>query len=315
MSEIRRNQHVPKPVIKKMRWPFPIVWIVPIAAAALAGYYFYGRAQERGETIAVLFSDASGLKPGQTPVDYRGVQVGQVSKLSLTNDRSQVKVEIRIQEPVKDIATKGAEFWIERPDFSGGNISGLSTVFSGPFIQVIPGNGSPQKEFVGLEKAPVTTERNGLTIVLHTAEAPSLAPDSPVYYHGMQVGAVESVELAPDATHVDVRVVIHARFAPLVRLYSKFWSVSGADLKGGIFTGISLKVESIRALISGGVAFATPDKDMGPVADRGQEFDLAAQPNKDWLTWAPRIELPEQNPDKPQGHIEKKGGVESLIGK
>jgi paraquat-inducible protein B len=299
-----------------MRWPFPIVWLVPILAAGLAVYYFYGRAQERGEKIIVLFDDASGLKPGQTPVDYRGAQVGEVSKLYLSDDRSQVKVEIRIQNPVKDIAREGAQFWIERPEFSAGNISGLSTVFSGPFIQVIPGSGAPATQFVGLTKAPVTTEQNGLHLILHTAQSPSLAPDSPVYYRGIRVGVVDYVRLAADATQVDVSVVIHARYAPLVHLYSKFWSVSGADLKGGIFTGISLKVESIRALISGGVAFATPDQNPGPPADQGQEFDLAAQPNKEWLTWSPKISISTSNPDKPQGHLEKSGtGMEKIIQK
>jgi paraquat-inducible protein B len=316
MSERTGNHGLPRPVIKKMRWPFPWIWIVPILAAALAGYYFYGRAVERGEKIIVLFDDASGLKQGETPVEYRGVQVGQVSKMYLSDDRSQVKVEIRLQGPVEDIAKEGAKFWIERPDFSGGNISGLSTVFSGPFVQVIPGDGPPAMQFTGLNSAPVTTEKNGLRIVLHTAQAPHLQVDSPVYFRGIPVGEVEKIKLGPDSTQVDIQVVIHERYGTLVRTNSQFWSVSGADLKGGIFTGISFKLESLRSLISGGVAFASPDKDMGPAANFGAEFDLHDEAKKDWQAWSPRIELPADNPDKPQGKMEKpKSPVESMMGK
>lgn len=315
MSERATHNHLPRPIVKKMRWPFPIIWIVPIAAAALAGYYFYGRAQERGETITVLFNDASGLKPGQTPVDYRGVQVGEVSKLQLTDDRSQVEVEVRIEKPVKDIARQGAQFWIERPEFSAGNISGLSTVFSGPFIQMIPGTGQPAKKFIGLERAPVTTENNGLPLVLHTAQAPSLESGSPVYYRGMEVGRVENMRLGGDATHVDVNIIIRGRYSALVRDNSEFWSVSGAAVKGGIFTGISVKVESIRSLISGGIAFATPDKKIGASASPGTEFDLHDEPKKDWLEWSPAIEIPTTNPNKPEGKVQKqKNNVESIMG-
>jgi paraquat-inducible protein B len=313
MSE-RGNHDLPRPVVKKMRWPFPWIWIVPILAAALAGYYFYGRAQERGEKIVVLFEDASGLKPGETPVEYRGVQVGQVNRMWLTDDRSQVYVEIRIQKPVEDIAKEGAKFWVERPDFSGGNFSGFSTFFSGPFVQVIPGDGAPTTQFTGLNSAPITTEKNSLHIVLHGAQVPHLQVDSPVYFRGMVVGEVESVKLGPDATQVDVHVVIHARYSTLVRTNSQFWNVSGADLKGGIFTGISFKLESLRSLISGGIVFASPDKDMGPPANPGAEFDLHDEAKKDWQAWSPRIELPSDNPDKPQGKMEKpQSAVESLV--
>jgi paraquat-inducible protein B len=309
----REEHKLPRPVVKKMRWPFPWIWIVPVLAAALAGYYLYGHSEERGEKITVLFEDASGLKPGQTPVEYRGVQVGQVSKMKLTHDRAQAEVEIRIQSPLEDLARQGAQFWIERPEFSGGTLSGLSTVFSGPFIQMTPGDGAPAKQFVGLEKTPVTTEKDGLHIVLHALQLPHLQADSPVYFRGFVVGAVESVKLGSNATQVDVHVVIHQRYRPLVRTNSEFWSVSGADLKGGIFTGISFKLESLRSLISGGVAFASPDKDAGPAANPGAEFDLHDEAKKDWLAWSPQIKLPTENPDKPQGKMTKSGGAQSLM--
>jgi hypothetical protein len=66
-----------------------------------------------------------------------------------------------------------------------------------------------------------------------------LEESSPVYYRGEQVGEV--------------------------RANSKFWPVSGFDVKGGIFSGLELQLRSLKALVSGGIAFATPDKDMGPL--------------------------------------------------
>jgi paraquat-inducible protein B len=55
-----------------------------------------------------------------------------------------------------------------------------------------------------------------------------LEESSPVYYRGEQVGEV--------------------------RANSKFWPVSGFDVKGGIFSGLELQLRSLKALVSGGTA-------------------------------------------------------------
>jgi len=66
-------------------------------------------------------------------------------------------------------------------------------------------------------------------------------------------------------------------------------------VKGGLLTGISMKMDSLRSLLSGGVAFATPEKDMGDQAKNGSEFVLHDEVRKDWLDWAPKIPV---TPDK-----------------
>ena len=40
----------------------------------------------------------------------------------------------------------------------------------------------------------------GLKIILKAERPKSLRPDSPVYYRGVQVGVVQSIELASNAT-------------------------------------------------------------------------------------------------------------------
>jgi paraquat-inducible protein B len=48
-----------------------------------------------------------------------------------------------------------------RPEVGIGNITGLGTVITGSEINVWPGKGKEQSEFVGLEKAPVALEEIG----------------------------------------------------------------------------------------------------------------------------------------------------------
>ena len=44
-----------------------------------------------GPEISIRFGDASGLRIGQTPVNYRGVQIGEVSRIELSDDRKQAR--------------------------------------------------------------------------------------------------------------------------------------------------------------------------------------------------------------------------------
>ena len=104
----------------------------------------------------VMFDDAAGLRIGQTPVNYRGVQVGEVIGIALSPDRRQAEVKVRLQRDAAPIATEGAQFWIVRPQLGLGNVTGLNTVLSGPEINVRPGNGEKAvSQFNGLDNAPV----------------------------------------------------------------------------------------------------------------------------------------------------------------
>ena len=283
---------LPKSKVRRRRWNFPVVWAVPVLAALVAGYLVYDRFQEFGPNITIKFKDGSGLRTGQTPLKYRGVPIGEVTAVELSKDQQYVLAKATLQRSAAGIARTGSIFWIVRPEVGIGNITGLGTVMSGPEIQVLPGNGAPKTEFVGLDNAPAILEHNGLHVVLRTSRLGSLKHDSPVYYRGIEVGAVQDVQLGPNATTADIHVFIKQRYAKLVRSGSKFWNASGAKLSAGLFRGIDIKVESLSSLVAGGISFATPnDAKAKPVRD-GTVFPLYNEPNRQWLGWAPRIPIP-----------------------
>ena len=276
---------------KKRRWHLPIVWLVPLVAAGVAGYVVYDRVHEVGPTITIQFKDADGIRAGETEVRYRGVTLGQVAAVDLSRDLVHVQVTVRLRRSPQSVALEGSQFWIVRPEVTLGNISGLGTVISGPYIAVLPGSGKAKAEFVGLETSPVTVERNALKIVLRAPRTGSLRVNSPVYYRGVEVGTVADTQLGADATMADIHVLIKRRYANLVRTGSKFWNASGADVSLGLFHGLEVKMESVRSLVAGGIAFATPnDPDDKPVKS-GAVFPLHDEPKKEWLVWSPAIRI------------------------
>jgi paraquat-inducible protein B len=246
--------------------------------------------QDYGPEITVAFSDGGGLRVGQTPVRYRGVQVGEVTGVRLSKDEKKALVRIRLIRSAEGIAREGSRFWIVRPHVGFGQVTGLGTVLSGPDINVIPGkpDAKAQFDFSGLENPPSTVE-GGLQIIVRAAR-PKMRPDAPVYYRGVEVGTVQKLDLAPNSLSADIHVVIYPRFASLVREGSSFWDVSGLNIKGGVVKGLDVQFESLRAFITGGIEFATPPGTKR--AKPGTVFFLYDEPKKEWLAWAPKIPIP-----------------------
>jgi paraquat-inducible protein B len=261
----------------------------------VAGYLVFRRAQEYGDKITIRFRNVSGLKIGQTPIKYRGVSIGEVTGVELGRNHQYVLVRARLQRSAASIARDGSRFWIVRPEVGIGNITGLATIVSGPHIEAWPGDGEPRSEFVGLEVSPVALEQKGLRIVLLSGHLGSLKQGSPVYYRGIEVGAVQDYHLNTNATTVDIEVFIRQRYAKLVRNGSKFWNVSGVEVKIGLLRGAEINVESLRSLVAGGITFATPIDPKDLPAKNGMAFHLYKKPEKEWLEWAPEIRiLPEK---------------------
>jgi paraquat-inducible protein B len=287
----RAPNELPQARLKRRRWGLPVVWLVPLAAALVAGYLVYDRVRDIGPLITIAFKDASGVKAGQTDLEYRGVQMGEVKSVELARDRQSALVQVRLRRPAATIARDGSEFWIVRIQGGIENLANLGTVITGAYLAVKPGSGKPLKSFVGLDHAPVGAQGQGLKIVVRTRRLGSLRPDSPVYYRGVQVGAMAAGRLSADATAVDIPVFIDQPYAKLVRKDSRFWNVSGVDLHFGLFRGLNVRMQSLRSLATGGIAFATPDEPKDEPAKDGTVFRLHEKPAKAWLAWSPKISI------------------------
>ena len=302
------TEELPSARVSRSRWSSAFIWVVPLVAALVAGYLIYGRLKEHGPEITIRFRDGSGIRVGQTPILYRGVQIGEVTGVGLSKDQRRVEIRARLQRSAAAIAREGSVFWIVRPEVGFGNISGLGTVITGPEIQALPGTGEERSEFDGLDTAPAALELRGLKVVLRTDRLGSLQRNSPVYYRGVEVGVVQEATLSPDATGVHVHVLIRSRYARLVRANSVFWNVSGVSFSGGLFKGVHFKLESLRSLAAGGINFATPNDSARQVQD-GQIFPLHADGRREWLNWAPRIPLPDDRDGIVENARERGKGV------
>ncbi len=264
-------------------------WLIPVAAA-LWGAWFVGRDYIfAGPTVTIYFENGYGLQEQNSLVQYRGVRIGEVKSLKLTEDRQCVLVKAQLDASAANVARQGSVFWIVRPQVKLGSLIGLQTIVRGNYITVQPGNGARTNLFIGADKEPIL-EVPALDILLLAPKLGSFQPQSPVFYRGIQVGEVLDSRLGDDARKVLIHARIREEYAPLVRMNSQFWDAGGIKIHIGLFSGAKISAESTDTLISGGIAFATPP-DYDKAATNGAVFELNEKSKDAWEKWSPAIPL------------------------
>ena len=261
---------------------FAAIWLVPIAAVAIAGWLGFKTVSQRGPLITITFASAEGIEAGRTRILLRNVEVGMVEFLDLSRDLSHVEVHARMRSDLSDHLTTGTRFWVVRPRLGVGGVSGLGTLFSGAYIEMAPGAdaGKQTERFKGLEEPPVLTPAGeGKTFVLRATSLGSLSRGSPVYYRGVPVGEVLGATLAQDAQSVGVNLFVRAPHDQLVRPETRFWNASGVEVSTG-GAGFKARAESLQAVFLGGIAFDTrPEGASEAPSPKDTEFEL--YPDKD----------------------------------
>ena len=227
--------------------------------------------------MVLNFNSADGLTAGQTKVRHKAVDLGTVNGIALADDMSHVIVHVRMTREAVPYLTDNARFWVVRPRLSGSNISGLETLISGGYIEMDPGDkgGKDQKQFTGLENPPgVRSDQPGTTFVMKTGRIGSLGSGSPVFYRDIVVGEVLDYHLPEGNGPITVTAFVRAPYDKWVRTATRFWNASGVRLElGG--QGLHVELESLQAVLSGGVAFSTPEDGRDtPVAKANTVFPL-----------------------------------------
>jgi paraquat-inducible protein B len=252
-----------------------IIWLIPLVAVGIGIWLAYQTYSEKGPTITISFAEADGLDAGKSKVKYKGINVGDVGDISL--DGKNVIVTVEMHPGAKSHLNDQTLFWVVKPRVTAGGVSGLGTLLSGNYIGMRPGDGGGKQNraFVGAEGPPIGSRNApGVHIKFEADALNSLGPQSPIYYREIQVGAVQDHELADDGRSVVIHALIKAPYHKLVREKTRFYNVGGIHASVG-FQGVDVDVESLDALLSGGIAFETPAGDAGgKQAENGATYQL-----------------------------------------
>ncbi len=259
-------------------WSARLVWIVPILAAAIAGWLMIKGIMEKGPTITITFKTAEGLEARKTKVAYKNVDIGQVKTIEVSDDLSKVIVTVELDKSMTPYLVEDTRFWVVRPRVAGGQVSGLMTLFSGSHIGVDIGHSTtPRQDFEGLEVAPlVTGDVPGRQFVLRAETLGSLEVGSPVFFRQEAVGKVIAHEVDQDGQGVTFKIFVDKPYDRYITTNTRFWNASGVDVSLNA-TGVKVDMQSLVSILIGGVTFEMPPgAESDQPAAEGQEFRLAA---------------------------------------
>jgi len=264
------------PVLRE-RHRLSAVWAVPIVALLAAAWLAYVTLAEKGPTITVSFRTGQGLEAGKTRIKHNDVELGIISKIELAPDFSHVIVTAAMNRTASAHLNAGTRFWVVRPRVGLSNLSGLETLVSGVYVEMEPGAGEAADNFVGLEEPPVVrADVPGREFILTTDKLGSIGPGTPIFFHSVKVGEVLGDEIAASARNIEIHAFVRAPYDGFVHDGSRFWNDSGIAVTAGP-QGFKLEIESLEAVLSGGIGFDTPDAaDATPASKARTTFPLFA---------------------------------------
>lgn len=261
----------PAPKTRALSW----VWVMPVLAVLVALGMVWQTYANRGPMIVVTFPTASGIVAGQTPLRYRDLDVGTVENVTFSEGLAAIEVHIRLDKEIAPYVDDEAEFWLVEPQVTARGITGLSTVLSGVYIE-----GSWDGETTGaattfeaLTEQPLFSPgEKGTRITLRARSGGQVASGAPVLFNGIEVGWIGKPVLSESGLVVTRDAFIQAPYDRRLSTATRFWDSSGLSLDIGA-AGVSVNMESLAALVEGGVTFGTLVTG-GEAIEPGHQFDV-----------------------------------------
>lgn len=241
------------------------------------------QASSQVRTLTLTADHNPGLGVG-SPIRYRGVDIGKVEQVELDPTLGQVSFKAELNEQyAARFLQSGARYALVQAKVGLGGVAHLDTLIKGAFVEATPGRGAGKETFPLSQGGPA-----GLALTLKSPSVDGISVGSPLLFRKMVVGSVTGVTLARDGSEVLIDVNVDGQYAHLIRANSRFWNVSGVKADIGL-TGGTIEVETVQSLLAGGIAFNTPEREMGATVKAGHRYPLHAKAEKEWLEWSPRI--------------------------
>ncbi len=131
------------------------IWVLPLVALAIGAWLGWRAYDQAGVLIQVRFESSDGIQAKKTEVLYKGIAVGKVVALDVSEDIKGVVATIEMDKEARQYLSKGTRFWLVKPRVSLAGVTGLETLVSGVYIAVDPVKGEKEeRNFTALKQPP-----------------------------------------------------------------------------------------------------------------------------------------------------------------
>ncbi|MEY8216144.1 MAG: MlaD family protein, partial [Colwellia sp.] len=173
-----------------------IIWFVPFIALIFGVWLGINAMSNQGVFITIEFENGAGIVSKKTEIRYKGLVSGIVNNVVPSDDLQHVIAEVEMSKTFANYLTDNTKFWLVSANISLQGVSGLDTLVSGSYINIIPDTNEgaeSQDHFVALNEAPqldMTTP--GLYLTLQSNVLGSISENSPISFKQIPIGHVTS---------------------------------------------------------------------------------------------------------------------------
>lgn len=253
-----------------------MIWLVPIVAILIGLWMVYYEWSTQGPLITIEFTNAQSMQAGKTKLKARNVDIGEVKSIKLNPETDGVTVMLRVSKSAEYLLKEDSQFWLVSPKVSHTGISGLETLISGVYIEMLAGTSNKKAaDFTALAEAPLTPPGTpGLRIILNSDDQFAYSRGDPIIYKGLTVGQFENTSFDFDERVVYYDAFIKAPYHTLITKNTRFWDVSGYNVDFNA-DGLSIQTGNIETLLTNGVTFSVPKgMPFGKRVERDETFDI-----------------------------------------
>ncbi|MUK69837.1 MlaD family protein [Aliivibrio fischeri] len=212
----------------------------------------------RGIPIKITLPDNNQISPNGSAIMYRGLEIGQINSLKLSDDKKDIIASATVEPAFTDYLNDGSRFVLEEAKLGLSGVENIGNLVRGNFLTLVPGNGERSREFTAIRKQElIKQDAKALTFSLYADRSFGLTPDTTILYKGIKVGSITHVALVNDRVKFDA--MVFEKYKHLIKSNNKFF-VSGSVSAELTDSGLNIDVPPTQALISGSISFTSEGK-------------------------------------------------------
>lgn len=220
----------------------------------------------RGISVQIALPDNHNISTSGAPIMYRGIEVGEITNLSLSEGREVIIANAAIQPAFSDMLTSGSDFILEEAKLSLSGVENIRNLVSGNFLTIVPGEGEKSRRFTAIKRDEYAQQQDqSVSLRLLSESSYGLDAGASVLYKGITVGAITRVGLLDHASNesqgneVFLDVLVEPQYANLIRANNRFF-VTGSASAELTETGLSVTVPPAKQLLAGSISFISEGK-------------------------------------------------------
>ena len=253
------------------------IWIIPVVALFVGVWMLYQYQLNKGQTIYITMPQAEGIIAGKTEIKVRSVKIGQIDHVRLSDSQDSVIARAQIDKNYDNLLTEDASIWVVKPRIDETGISGMSTLLSGVYLELSPGESNRLKKRFTLQEEPALIGKHvqGGRFKLLSYNAEVLDVSTGIFFKNYKIGQIETATFDWKNQAMQYGIFIKAPYENLITLNSIFWVNSGIEIDLSA-DGININTGSLSKLLKGGISVGLPDQQApGDLAQDGHSFSLS----------------------------------------